>query len=206
MAVFRKIVALYERFKRALLDLLVALQFIYIATRMLAESDQGLILASKVFLVAFAMLTIFTNNRNLLDYVQAISAPNDEKHHRPTAIGCSLLVFIALIATYAASYLLFMPDELGKPTHGFDAPSDLHRAIAAMYFSTITISTLGYGDIQARGEFARILASVEALNGLMAFAVFTGAVTGFMATRAVNAAAALKDGLKENRDKSDGGG
>lgn len=46
------------------------------------------------------------------------------------------------------------------------------------YFSTVTLSTLGYGDITPKGNgLAELTASLEALNGLIAFGVFTGALT-----------------------------
>jgi hypothetical protein len=46
------------------------------------------------------------------------------------------------------------------------------RAPDLMYFSFVTLATLGYGDVTAVGKAARALAQVEALAGMLYIAVF----------------------------------
>ena len=41
-----------------------------------------------------------------------------------------------------------------------------------MYFSFVTLATLGYGDITSRTNLARSLAVVEALVGMLYIAIF----------------------------------
>ena len=53
---------------------------------------------------------------------------------------------------------------------GFTVAGDFSRA-SAMYFSFVTLSTLGYGDIVPRTEIARGLATVEAVGGQLFLAV-----------------------------------
>ncbi|MBV9991681.1 MAG: two pore domain potassium channel family protein [Alphaproteobacteria bacterium] len=126
-----------------------------------------------------------------LRYFPAISAKNDDHHHRPTAIAFSLGLFLLLIAAYAGLYEIEMPQCFADGQIG--PASMVHQAIGAIYFSAITITTLGYGDIQPAGDFARMTAAAEALNGLAAFGVFTGAVTGYMAAKAVETPPAQTD-------------
>ncbi|WP_440007967.1 pentapeptide repeat-containing protein [Halomicrococcus sp. SG-WS-1] len=47
----------------------------------------------------------------------------------------------------------------------------------SLYFSTITFATLGYGDIQPIGEWARVVAGVEALLGHMLLALLMFVLT-----------------------------
>ena len=54
----------------------------------------------------------------------------------------------------------------------------------ALYMVVITISTVGYGEIHPEGVFDQLTAAAEAVNGLIAFGVFTGALTGFVSTKA----------------------
>lgn len=195
---------IYSRIGRPALDLLFGLQIVTLASLSTAEPDSGVMIALRFCVGITAAGMIAVNNRSLLYYVRAISARNDDKHHRPTAIALSLAVFITLIAAYAAIYIVEMPVELATATQGYDFPSGLHQVVASLYFSTITISTLGYGDITPQGELARTTAAAEALNGLIAFGVFTGVVTSFMATRAVEAP--LEHDLKEDGEKAQSDG
>lgn len=47
-----------------------------------------------------------------------------------------------------------------------------------LYFSLVTITTLGYGEISPLHPFARILAALEAVIGVMYVAVLIGAIVG----------------------------
>jgi hypothetical protein len=68
----------------------------------------------------------------------------------------------------------------GRCTGTFAACA-VHDLIRWFYFSAITLSTLGYGDITPKGDLmAELTTSFEALNGLIAFGVFTGALTTYL--------------------------
>jgi hypothetical protein len=46
--------------------------------------------------------------------------------------------------------------------------------VSAIYFSGVTFLTIGYGDIVPQGDFSRILAVVEGLNGILTTALVIG--------------------------------
>ncbi|MHC4992540.1 MAG: potassium channel family protein, partial [Planctomycetota bacterium] len=47
-----------------------------------------------------------------------------------------------------------------------------------LYFSLVTLTTLGYGDIAPRGDFARVLCSAEAVCGQLYLAVLVAHLVG----------------------------
>ncbi len=61
---------------------------------------------------------------------------------------------------------------------GSDAPTPVAHFLNAFFFSAHTLTTVGYGNIWPDGIFANSIASLEALLGLLAFAVATGLVFG----------------------------
>lgn len=191
----------YSLFAAPGLILLLASQLLSIAALTSNDAESLSALIARISVVLAAIIAVLAANFALLNYVRAISAPNDDKHHRPTAALLSLLIFCALIGAYASAYLVEMPQELEAKTSGPDFGETLHSVIASLYFSTVTISTLGYGDIEPQGEFARITAAIEALNGLLAFGIFTGTVTGFFAAKTLEAESAS---LSQKRLEGDG--
>jgi hypothetical protein len=52
------------------------------------------------------------------------------------------------------------------------------RSSAVMYFSFVTMSTLGYGDITPRSEVARMLASLQAVVGQLYLAILVARLVG----------------------------
>jgi len=46
------------------------------------------------------------------------------------------------------------------------------------YFSFVTLTTLGYGDISPVSEYARSFAIVEAISGVVFMGVFIGGMVG----------------------------
>lgn len=88
-----------------------------------------------------------------------------------------LLVFAAYIVInlfYASLYWFIGLDQLT----GLDGQSLDEKFIEAFYFSTQTFTTVGYGKISPVGAGAGMVAAIESLNGLMAFALVTGLVYG----------------------------
>ena len=89
--------------------------------------------------------------------------------------------FATLIACYFAANLLFAgiyfalpPDQL----QGADAPTAIGRLLNDFFFSSHTLSTVGYGNISPKGIAANFVAAFEALVGVLAFAVATGLLFG----------------------------
>ena len=48
----------------------------------------------------------------------------------------------------------------------------MHEAWACVYFSIVTWTTLGYGDLTATDGLGRAIVAAEALNGSLALAIF----------------------------------
>lgn len=54
---------------------------------------------------------------------------------------------------------------------------------AMYYFSFVTLTTLGFGDIAPASDAARVLATLEAMFGLVLLATLVGRIVGLMAGR-----------------------
>jgi inward rectifier potassium channel len=61
---------------------------------------------------------------------------------------------------------------------GADARAGFERFLNAFFFSAHTLTTVGYGNIYPEGVLANSVAALEALLGLLAFALATGLVFG----------------------------
>jgi len=61
---------------------------------------------------------------------------------------------------------------------GAEAPSAWAQFLNAFFFSAHTLTTVGYGNMYPSGPAANTIATIEALLGLLAFAIATGLVFG----------------------------
>lgn len=82
--------------------------------------------------------------------------------------------FVVVNLFFAGIYLLIGIDHLG----GMVAGSDAEKFGEAFFFSAQTFTTVGYGRINPIGFMASLAASLEALTGLMSFALVTGLLYG----------------------------
>lgn len=78
--------------------------------------------------------------------------------------------YFATNAVFAVAYLLCGPGALLVP----DGLGVEHSFWQAFFFSVATMATIGYGNITPAGIGANILVSLEALFGLLGFALVTG--------------------------------
>jgi inward rectifier potassium channel len=85
-----------------------------------------------------------------------------------------LLGFIVINTLFAAVYFLLPAGQL----QGIDATDNLDRFLACFFFSSHTLTTVGYGNIAPAGMAANVVASLEALLGVLVFAVATGLMFG----------------------------
>jgi inward rectifier potassium channel len=88
--------------------------------------------------------------------------------------GLVFLIFIAVNLLFAALYYYVGIEHL----QGADAQTELGRFLNAFFFSTQTLTTVGYGTLAPRGLVTNLIASLEAMAGLMWFAVVTGFLVG----------------------------
>ncbi len=75
---------------------------------------------------------------------------------------------------FAIVYFLLGPNQL----QGGDGPSELVRFLHGFFFSSQTLTTVGYGSIAPRTMAASAVAAVESLVGVLGFAVATGLLFG----------------------------
>ena len=89
--------------------------------------------------------------------------------------------FATLVAGYTLANLLFAAVyfALGHGhLQGADDPTAFGRFLNDFFFSSHTLSTVGYGNISPRSVPANFVAALEALVGVLGFAVATGLLFG----------------------------
>lgn len=91
------------------------------------------------------------------------------------SIVAYILIGIAWALMY--SYIeLLQPNSFSFVTA---ADGDLHaKGSALFYYSFVTLTTLGYGDILPVSEFARMVAYLEAVTGVMYTAILVAGLVG----------------------------
>lgn len=84
-------------------------------------------------------------------------------HARPKAYG---FFYLGLIPFYAAVFYFF-PKTLGEN----------YSFMECVYFSTVTITTLGYGDIVPSGDLGRFVSSSESILGVVLIGLFLNSLS-----------------------------
>jgi Ion channel len=84
------------------------------------------------------------------------------------------IIYLLLIPTYAIIYL-YLPKPLNLPAdskiqHAFS--TEPFTFIQSLYFSVVTITTLGFGDISPNTNLAQIITASEVLFGVLIIGVF----------------------------------
>jgi inward rectifier potassium channel len=92
----------------------------------------------------------------------------------PVFIGIVVLVFLIANVIFGSLYMWIGIEHL----KGAEAPSPWLQFWNAFFFSAHTLTTVGYGNIYPSGPGANTIAIVEALLGLLSFAIATGLVFG----------------------------
>src|SRR5712664_4140210 len=92
----------------------------------------------------------------------------------PGFLILTLFAYISVNLLFAVAYYLIGVEQLP----GSDASTAMGRFLNAFFFSAQTLSTVGYGLIAPKGLGANIVSAIEALLGLMGFALATGLLFG----------------------------
>jgi inward rectifier potassium channel len=82
--------------------------------------------------------------------------------------------YVALNFVFATIYFLAGVERI----KGTEAPTAFGRFLNVFFFSAHTLTTVGYGNMWPQGVIANSIAAVEALFGLMTFALATGLLFG----------------------------
>jgi voltage-gated potassium channel len=117
------------------------------------------------FLSAALVLTVFVV-MNLLRFVLRASSVNTE------VLCASISAYLMLGLAWTMAYWLV--DQLtpgGAFSYNTNAGPRSMNGFTGFYFSFITLSTVGYGDITPVSRIARWLAAMEAMTGLLYVAV-----------------------------------
>lgn len=85
-----------------------------------------------------------------------------------------MLFFISINLVFASLYLMIGLEHLG----GLVATTNAEKFGEAFFFSAQTFTTVGYGRINPIGFWASFVAAIEALTGLLSFAIATGLLYG----------------------------
>jgi inward rectifier potassium channel len=109
-----------------------------------------------------------TSWRDFHPYLQLINMP------WPAFWATLVSGYLAVNTLFALVYYLLGPGQVA----GTDNSSDLGRFMTEFFFSAHTLTTVGYGSLYPRGVAANFVALLEAMVGLLAFAVATGLLFG----------------------------
>jgi Ion channel len=117
-----------------------------------------------VFLIAGLALIAFVV-ANLLRFVLRAPSVNTD------VLCASISAYLMLGLLWTVAYWLV--DQLSPGAFAFNTSEGMHsiRGFNAFYFSFVTLSTVGYGDITPVSKVARMLAAMEAMTGLLYVAV-----------------------------------
>lgn len=85
-----------------------------------------------------------------------------------------LLGYLTANVLFASIYVLIGVEHLT----GIDRSSGANAFIEAFFFSSQTITTLGYGRVAPIGVLANCIAAIESMLGLLSFALATGLLYG----------------------------
>jgi inward rectifier potassium channel len=92
----------------------------------------------------------------------------------PTFMATLILGYVVVNTLFALAYYSLGPGQLA----GADADTEWRRFLNDFFFSSHTLSTVGYGSISPKGLGANLVASFESLVGVLGFAVATGLLYG----------------------------
>jgi inward rectifier potassium channel len=92
----------------------------------------------------------------------------------PAFLATLFCGYVVVNTLFAALYYAIGPEQLA----GVDAPTASGKFLKIFFFSAQTLSTVGYGTMAPKGNAANVVAALEALAGVLGFAVATGLLFG----------------------------
>jgi inward rectifier potassium channel len=113
---------------------------------------------------SFNVLRRGTNWRDINPYLHLVSIPLTQ------FFGWILLLYVLVNSLFAVVYFLLGPGALTNETS--------ERFLKCFFFSSQTLTTVGFGAIAPVSPAANLIAALEALCGLLGFAVATGLLFG----------------------------
>ncbi len=133
------------------------------------------LITPEVFLIGAILFVLFVI-RSLLRFVLTARSVNTE------VLCASVSAYLLLGLLWTFGYWLVA--EIVPNAFAFNAGTDTSmKGFNGLYFSFITLSTVGYGDITPVAKAARMLAATEAITGLLYVAVLIARLVSIHATR-----------------------
>lgn len=149
-------------------SLMCALLVLYGFPEKLSFEHLGIgVLAFCIGTIGLALLAIAQIRR------MARSSPESEQHVR--LVGVLSLVYIAT-CFFALAYYLLATNEPGQ----FDG---LRTRTDALYYSVVTLGTVGYGDVHAVGQAARVATTVHVAFNLVVIGTLLAVTSSLLADR-----------------------
>jgi tellurite resistance protein TehA-like permease len=116
------------------------------------------------------------------------------QHNR--ASGKTLLGAVSayLLIALAFNFAFLALDSISEPFFGQDEPTT-----SFTYFSLVTITTLGYGDLAAAEPLGRLLTTIEAVIGQVYLVTFVAMIVGLMVEQRQ---ARVRNGSEDDQQRS----
>lgn len=125
---------------------------------------------------AFIIFLAVMNIKDFIGELKNILSPNT--YATPSVIGDFFSFFINLVITFTVINLsinsLHIYNNVPQAFAFGDGPA---HVIDAFYFTVITMTTVGYGDITPQTIIARVLVSFECLTSYLLLGIMIGIVT-----------------------------
>jgi len=132
--------------------------------------NQKILIASQIFGVLFVVFTIFRLARFIFN----------EKEVTKEVIFAAVVVYLLMTIAWAFLYLILEFFRRGSFAFPFEQNLDFYNFL---YFSCVTITTLGYGDVLPLTQQASALAILEAITGQMYLVVVVAWLVGMHVSR-----------------------
>jgi voltage-gated potassium channel Kch len=100
-------------------------------------------------------------------------------------VHAAIVVYVLLAFVWTFIFDFLEAWSPGSFAHVLSADSDLNWRVEFIYFSLVTITTTGYGDIVPISPVARMLATLEALVGQMYLVVMVATIVGLRTVQIV---------------------
>jgi hypothetical protein len=147
----------------------------------------GLVCAAVSFFSDLALFRHLMMGAGLVFFLQAIVYSARQVFlaaivDRNKIVG-AVCIFLLLALLWAILYQ-FLEVLIPGSFNGMTSGPDQNHLDRFVYFSLVTLTTLGYGDISPKTSLAGVLATLEAVVGVFYIAILVAALVGdFMATR-----------------------
>jgi Ion channel len=185
-------VLVFAPFESTLLRPLIvaSLGFIFIFTLWTSGSTRWLVTAATTFTaigvivaaisqvsgetpqrIGYVLISMLLSGGTIAAIMTRLASHTRVTRHTVTG-ALSIYLLIGLLFAYVYGFVALVGD--GR----FFAQAGRHNPVSFLYFSYITLTTIGYGDLTARTDLGRMLAVIEAVLGQLYLVTIVAVVVG----------------------------